>query len=229
MRSNAETRYRCRRLLLVLLPALAVSSATATGEAVPQARVPALVLAPLFADHAVLQRDKADPVWGRAAPGETVSVTFHGRTETTKADGDGAWRVRIGPFRANSDPWDLTVSGGGTITLHDVVVGDIWLCSGQSNMEFIVDDGGDSYQVDHAESEVASAHRRLIRQLKVEQTVALRPQEGVKTGGWVPASPETVGSFTAVGYFSQGTSKTPRACPSASSTAPGAERRCSRG
>jgi len=201
MRSNAETRYRCRRLLLVLLPALAVSSATATGEAVPQARVPALVLAPLFADHAVLQRDKADPVWGRAAPGETVSVTFHGRTETTKADGDGAWRVRIGPFGASSDPSDLTVSGGGTITLHDVVVGDIWLCSGQSNMEFIVDDGGDSYQVDHAESEVASAHRPLIRQLKVEQTVALRPQEGVKTGGWVPASPETVGSFTAVGYF----------------------------
>ena len=198
MRSNAERNFR-HRLLAGLLPALALAGAPAMGEAVPQA--PALVLAPLFADHAVLQRDKADPVWGKTTPGETVSVSFHGRTATTKAGADGTWSVRIGPFGASSEPSDLTVSGGGTITLRDVVVGDVWLCSGQSNMEFTVDDGGGTYQVDHAEAEVASAHHPLIRQLKVDQTVAAKPGESVKTSGWVAASPETVGGFTAVGYF----------------------------
>jgi len=201
MRSNAERNFRYRRLLAGLLPALALAVAPMMGDPVPQAQAPTLVLAPLFADHAVLQRDKADPVWGQATPGETVSVTFHGQTATTQANADGTWTVRIGPFGASSEPSDLTVSGGGTVTLRDVVVGDVWLCSGQSNMEFTMDDGGGTYQVDHAEAEVASADRPLIRQLKVEQTVAGKPGKNVKTSGWVAASPGTVGGFTAVGYF----------------------------
>ena len=181
------------------MPALALLASPLLAE--PAAQGPALVLAPIFGDHAVLQRDKADPVWGRAVPGETISVTFHGTTASTKAASDGKWMVRIGPFKADAEPSDLTVSGKDTVVLHDVVVGEVWLCSGQSNMEFTVDDGGGTYQTDHAQAEVSTAAFPLIRQLKAVQTVSPTPLESVKTSGWVAASPETVGHFTAVGYF----------------------------
>jgi sialate O-acetylesterase len=160
-----------------------------------------ITLAPVFGDHAVLQRGKPVPVWGTAGASETVTVTFHGQKATTSSGSDGRWSLTIGPFEASSDGADLVAAAGSTVTLHDVVVGEVWLCSGQSNMEFTVDDGGFTYHVDHSEGEVASANFPLIRQLKVEQTVAASPAATVKTGGWEAASPKTVGGFTAVGYF----------------------------
>jgi sialate O-acetylesterase len=160
-----------------------------------------LSLAPLFGDHAVLQCGRPVPVWGRAGAAEAVAVTFRGQTVRTVAGADGRWSVRLGPLAATAEPADLVVAGRTTLTLHDVVVGEVWLCSGQSNMEFTVDDGGFTYRVVNAEAEVAGADFPLIRQLKVERTVATAPAETVKTGGWQPASPKTVGQFTAVGYF----------------------------
>jgi sialate O-acetylesterase len=160
-----------------------------------------LVLAPVFGDHAVLQRGKPVPVWGRANQSESITVTFHGAAAKTTAGADGRWKLTIGPFDASAEPADLVVAGQNTITLHDVVVGDVWLCSGQSNMEFTVDDGGGAYRVDRFNTEVAGAHFPMIRQLKVERTVAMAPADSVKTSGWVAASPDTVNSFTAVGYF----------------------------
>ena len=160
-----------------------------------------LTLAPLFSDHAILQRDKEDPVWGHANPGERVTVTFHGKSAAAVSGPDGRWMVRIGPFPASTEPADLVVSAKSAVTVHDVLVGEVWLCSGQSNMEFNVDDGGDTYRVNNAQAEVATANFPLIRQIKIGHSVAKSPQETAKTSGWIPASPDTVGSFTAVGYF----------------------------
>jgi len=171
----------------------------------PAAAAPAapaeVTLAPVFSDHAVLQRGKPLPIWGTAGPGDAVAVTFRGQTVRTVAGKDGRWQVRLKPLAASSDPADIIVDGRTSVTVRDVVVGDVWLCSGQSNMEFTVDDGGDTYRVDHANEEVAAADFPMIRQLKVERTVATAPAQTVKTGGWQPASPATVGQFTAVGYF----------------------------
>jgi sialate O-acetylesterase len=160
-----------------------------------------LTVAPLFSDHAVLQRDKAVPVWGTASPGAEVTVQFHGNVGRATAGPDGRWMARIGPFPASADPSDLVITGPATLTLHDILVGEVWLCSGQSNMEFKVDDGGDTYRVDHAGDEVAAAHYPLIRQVDIERTVAAAPATTVTSTGWQAASPETVGKFTAVGYF----------------------------
>jgi len=195
---NIETK---NRILGALAPLLGVIIAACAAPATAPAPRVDVTLAPLFGDHAVLQRDKPVPVWGRAGASDPVAVTFHGQTARTVAGPDGRWTLRIGPFAASSEPGEFVVSGGSTITLHDVVVGDVWLCSGQSNMEFTVDDGGSTFRVNNSEAEVASAVYPLIRQLKIERTVATAPAETVKTGGWQAASPTTVGRFTAVGYF----------------------------
>lgn len=183
--------------LLSLVAGVASMQAAPAPAAAPDA---ALRLAPYFGDHAVLQRDKPVPVWGMAVPSDSVTVTFHGQTAKALAGPDGNWRLSIGPFEASADGADLVVSGRSTVTLHDVVVGEVWLCSGQSNMEFKVDDGK-GYRVDHPEAEVETARYPMIRQLRVKQTVAASPEATVETGGWELASPETVGGFTAVGYF----------------------------
>ena len=160
----------------------------------------AITLAPVFGDNAVLQRGKPVPVWGSAGAGEPITVRFRGQSASGIAGSDGRWSVNLPALDASADPADLVVSGSSTITLHNIVVGEVWLCSGQSNMEFVVDDGG-GYRVDHAEAETANAKYPLIRQLRVDRTVATSPERTVKTSGWIPASPETAGEFTAVGYF----------------------------
>jgi sialate O-acetylesterase len=189
--------FRKNRILAALPLALSISLAAPIAAHADAG----LTLAPLFGDHAVLQRDKPVPVWGTAGASEAITVTYHGRTAQTTAGPDGQWKLVIGPFSASADPGDLVVAGQTTVTLHDVVVGDVWLCSGQSNMEFTVDDGGDTYRVDHPDAEVAASDFPMIRQLKVERTVATAPARTVKTSGWQAASPSTVGGFTAVGYF----------------------------
>jgi sialate O-acetylesterase len=158
-----------------------------------------VALAPLFSDHAVLQQGRPVPVWGTAAAADPITVTFRGQTVRTVADGDGRWMVYLKPLAASSDPADLVVAGQNTVTVHDVVVGEVWLCSGQSNMEFTV--AGNWSRVDNADAEVAAANYPLVRQLRIERTVATAPATAAKTGGWQPASPKTVGEFTAVGYF----------------------------
>jgi sialate O-acetylesterase len=189
------------RLSLRILAPLFLGFAAACAAQVPVETDTGILLAPVFSDHAVLQRNKPVPVWGRASGNESITVTFHGQTVKTAAANDGRWKLVIGPFEASAEPADLVVAGKSTVTVHDVVIGDVWLCSGQSNMEFTVDDGGDTYRVDRSNAELATADFPMIRQLKVERTVATVPAESVKTGGWQAASPATVGQFTAVGYF----------------------------
>jgi len=184
----------------ILVAALAAlpAACVAPGGGAPRTQV---LLAPPFSDHAVLQSGRPVPVWGSAGPGDAVAVTFRGQTERTVAGRDGRWSVTLEPLAPSSDPADLVVAGQGTVTVHDVVVGEVWLCSGQSNMEYTVNNGGSTYRVDNAEAEMAAANYPLIRQLRVEHAVAASPATNARTGGWQAASPKTVGEFTAVGYF----------------------------
>ncbi|HEV7402809.1 MAG TPA: sialate O-acetylesterase [Chthoniobacteraceae bacterium] len=153
-----------------------------------------LRLAPLFRDYAVLQQGKPIPVWGRAAPNEKVSVSFHGNITATTADEHGNWRADLPAERATADAAELTVKGEQTITLRDVVVGEVWLCSGQSNMEWRLD------QAAQAEQEIAGADFPLIRQFRLPKVAAEAPPAEAD-GKWIAASPKTAGSFSAVAYF----------------------------
>ncbi len=156
--------------------------------------------APLFTDHAVLQRDKPVPVWGQAAAGEKVTVTFRDQTATATADKDGRWIVYLEALQPGP-PAELVIAGQNTIKREDIVVGEVWVCSGQSNMEFRVwGQPGDVYRVDHADEEVAAADFPLIREFKVGHATAAQPADAAK-GEWVPGSPATVKNFGAVGYF----------------------------
>lgn len=150
----------------------------------------------LFGDRAVLQRDQSIPLWGRAGPGAQVSVRFRDRAAETRADNEGRWRVCLAPLPACADPADIEVASGGETTIsRDVVVGDVWLASGQSNMEFTVKGARD------AAKEMAAADFPHIRHIKVGQAVATAPVREISSTGWESAAPGTVGEFTAVGYF----------------------------
>ncbi|MBI5766255.1 MAG: sialate O-acetylesterase [Verrucomicrobia bacterium] len=147
----------------------------------------------IFSDHMVLQRDKRIPVWGRAAPGEHVAVTVAGQTQSTIAGADGRWRVTLAALAAGT-PQTLTVTGDNTITIRDVLIGEVWLGSGQSNMAFTVNRAQDY------DTERAAANFPLIRHFKEESTYANSPQSAGK-GRWEICSPDTVGSFSAALYF----------------------------
>lgn len=151
-------------------------------------------LAPLFQDHVVLQRDKPVPVWGWAEAGEAVTITFAGQEVKTVADAAGRWRAVLAPLAASAEPAELVAAGRNRVVVRDVVVGEVWLCSGQSNMAWTV------AASDRPQEEKAAARFPLIRHYKVPLRVADAAEERMK-GEWQVASPETVGNFTGVGYF----------------------------
>lgn len=155
----------------------------------------AVVPAMLFSDNAVLQRDKPVPVWGTADAGEKVSVAFAGRTAKATADASGRWRVDLPAMPANAKPADLVITGGNTVTCTNVVVGDVWLASGQSNMEWPVKDTSDA-----ALDVPGSARFPLIRHVRVDFRVSETPLP-TASGAWKVAGPEATGDFTAVGYY----------------------------
>ena len=149
----------------------------------------------IFSDHMVLQRNHENPVWGRADPGEKITVEFGGQKKTTVAAADGMWRVTLDPMPANAEPQLLQVSGiKSQVSISDVLVGEVWFCSGQSNMGWVVNSS------EHADLEIASANYPNIRLLRIPTVGAAELQSDFE-GGWVKCSPETVGGFSAVGYF----------------------------
>ena len=148
----------------------------------------------LFASHMVLQQRKPIPVWGWTKPGEKVTVTMAGQTQTAKADGSGRWQATLSPVAAGG-PYTMTVAGkSGSVSFDDVLVGEVWLCSGQSNMEWPLSAAKDG------KAEVAAANYPQIRQFFVPHVTATEPQSAV-SGQWSICSPQTAGRFTAVGYF----------------------------
>lgn len=155
-----------------------------------------VIPASVFTDNMVLQRDRAVPVWGAAAPREKVTVEFAGQSETTEADANGKWRVQLDTLSASKEPRNLILRCADTnaVVLTNVLVGDVWLCSGQSNMEWTVAKSADFDAVR------ADANQPLIRHFKVPRRDRAFPEEKVDAK-WTVCTPDTVGEFTAAGYF----------------------------
>ena len=172
-----------RSLVSLLLVALFAGVASA------DVRLPNVI-----GSNMVLQRGMAVPIWGKADPHEDVTVSFAGQTKTVKADDSGKWLIRLAPLNVSKEPQVMIVSGKSTITLENVLVGDVWVCAGQSNMEFPLSQaaGGDK--------EVASVECPQIRLLHVPEVASLEPAKDTHAN-WVPCDHRTAGSFSAVGYF----------------------------
>lgn len=165
------------------------------GSLAPRAAAPALRLPAFFSDHGVLQRDQPIPVWGWSAPGADVRVSFRDMNVHATAERDGRWRVNLPAMAASAVPAELVVRAGGeTHTVADVLVGEVWICSGQSNMEWTVAQSAD------AEREIAVAQFPAIRHFRTARAPSATPRDDV-AGAWKPAVPGSVGAFSGVGYF----------------------------
>jgi sialate O-acetylesterase len=157
--------------------------------------------AALFSDHMVLQAGMPLPVWGWADPGEKVSVTIDGQTQNATAGADRKWMVKLNPLKTSATPTEMIISGNNRIAIEDVLVGECWLGSGQSNMEFTVSKAAKRFAgVNNEEAEIAAADYPTIRMFTVKMALSEDPQDDC-TGEWQVCSPKTVGSFSAVGYF----------------------------
>ena len=161
---------------------------TAT-EAIADVRLPGF-----YGDHMVLQRQMPLRFHGWADAGEEVTVTFNGQEVMNVTNESGVWQVELAAMEANAEPQTLTVSGKNTVTLNDVLVGEVWLCSGQSNMEWRV------LSSSNADDEIAAANFPLIRHVKFARRASPVPLDDISSE-WQVCSPETAGNFTAAGYF----------------------------
>jgi sialate O-acetylesterase len=149
----------------------------------------------LFGDHMVLQRDKAVPVFGSADVGEKVTVSFGGKKVSDKADWQGRWQVELPAMKANTKAQDLTISGSNTIVISDVLVGDVWLCSGQSNMEWRLRSCDRQVDID-------SANFPGIRHFAVPVTPMGQPTRTVRDDlKWDVCTPKNAGGFSAVAFY----------------------------
>ena len=166
------------------------------GLAVPTVVLGRAVPAALFADHAVLQCDKPIPVWGQAEPGEMVTVIFAGSSHSAQAGPAGRWQVTLAALPVSKLGREMEIRGatGEPVVLKDVLVGEVWVASGQSNMGVSVDESLD------AAAEKAAADFPEIRFFKVEAAGSLEPKETV-TGHWSVCSPTVAGGFSGVAYF----------------------------
>lgn len=172
-------------LMLVLSPLAGAATAPAASLELPL----------LFTDGAVLQRDQPLPVWGWAAPGSVVQVGLDGHSAQAKAGAQGRWQATL-PAHNAGGPYTLTVASGTQRKIaHDVMVGDVWLCSGQSNMEFKLS------QAQHAQAEIAAASDAGIRGFTVPKSWSGQPSEHLAGGTWQHATPQTAGDFSAVCWF----------------------------
>lgn len=171
--------------IVTLLALLATQAATA-----------ALRMPHVFSNHMVLQRDQPVSIWGTSDPDSKVTVTFAGQTRSAKADAaTGRWKVELAPLTTRSKGADLTVcNGSDSLVLHNVLVGEVWFASGQSNMQFNV------ARSENSEAVIAAADFPQVRMFLGDLTPAAKPQDDVG-GTWQAATPKTVGNFSAAGYF----------------------------
>ncbi|MDZ7897981.1 MAG: sialate O-acetylesterase [Arcicella sp.] len=163
--------------------------------AISQLTFAQLKVARLFSDHVVLQRQKPIPVWGWATAKDKITVTLAGQTQTVITDINGKWTVKFNPLEAGG-PFVMSISNKtNSLKINDILIGEVWLCSGQSNMEWSVK------QTDNFKEEKKNANFPQIRHFFVEHEVTMTPEADLKSGEWKVASEETVGDFTAVGFF----------------------------
>lgn len=179
---NFITQFRARSgLLFLLLPVVLFG----------QVRLPRAI-----GDGMVLQRDAKDKIWGWAAHNERISLHFIDSTYRTTADSNGRWTIILPELKAGG-PYEMQLSANNTITIHDVMVGEVWVCSGQSNMELTMKSVRPMYG-----KEIANSANEHIRQFYVPQKYDFnKPEDDIQSGSWVSANPETVLKFSAVAYF----------------------------
>jgi sialate O-acetylesterase len=151
-------------------------------------------LAPIFGSDMVLQRDKPVPVWGRADAGEKITVAFAGQSKSTTAANDGTWRVSLEHLKTSADPQTLTVSGTNKIELTNVLVGEVWVCSGQSNMDWKLPESANGEQA------TAAANHPQLRLYFVPRRMRSKGND-LDGSLWRPCTPDSVKMFSAVGYY----------------------------
>ncbi len=176
---------------LLLVSGCAYFSALKKPAVEPAANIQ---LTPIFSDNMVLQQKKKCPVWGTADPGGQVTVLFDNQKRETVVGINGQWKVELSPKKAGG-PFELTILGKDTLRFKNVMVGEVWICSGQSNMQWSVKGSA------NAEEEINSANFPDIRLFSVERNVSPEPIEQIYTDGWQECSPNTILDFSAVGYF----------------------------
>ena len=145
----------------------------------------------------VLQRDKPVRIWGWAAAGEKVTLQFNQQKKITKADKAGKWEILLAPEAAGG-PYQLTVQGKNKLVIQNILVGEVWICSGQSNMEMPIAGWG---KITNYEREIAAADYPMIRQFDVPNTVSSNLKEDISGGEWKLCNPATAGEFSATAYF----------------------------
>ena len=175
-----------RRKLFLFLAGLALVPGAARAEVRPHAQC---------GEGMVLQQNAEVPIWGKADPGETVTVSFRGQKAAAAADNKGDWSVTLRSGKAGG-PEEMTIAGKNTLHYKNVLVGEVWVCSGQSNMEWSVA-GCDKGDKDYAFS---APHNPMLRWFHARKSPKARPQAET-TGQWVEADPKAIGGWTAVGYF----------------------------
>jgi sialate O-acetylesterase len=173
--------FKIRYILVVLM----FVSSFATAQ---------VTLPPFFNCNMVLQQGIPIPVWGWASPGEKVSVTFNKKTVTTKTGKDGKWKLTL-PAMNYGGPYDMVVKGKNLRTIENILIGEVWICSGQSNMEFKLSTANNS------QAEIAASDYPEIRLFTVKRRMSEKPQENLDEGEWWQCSPVSTPSFSAVAYF----------------------------
>jgi sialate O-acetylesterase len=175
-------------LRIVISTVLAVANTDGNGQSLRTASV--------FTDHMVLQQGVNVPVWGHALPGTTVALSVAGVRAEARADAQGRWTAYL-PILGYGGPYDLTLIAADTLVLHDVMVGEVWLASGQSNMEWSMGLGVGP----DTEKEIAAARYPAIRYYTVARKTAVRPLEDTEPGRWLSVDPTTVRDLSAAAYF----------------------------
>jgi sialate O-acetylesterase len=186
-----------RRSRLLYVVFLAWVASTGLAAAPSLAETATVSLPAVFGDHMVLQRGMRVPVWGSGASGDEITVSIAGHQKSTTVSDDGSWRVTLDPMPAGG-PHELVIEGAQTVRFTDVLVGEVWLASGQSNMEMPLAGWGEILDF---EIEIARADYPEIRLFKVDRATANQPLEDVSSDGWRRCSPEAVAEFSSTAYF----------------------------
>lgn len=186
MYNNITENLYIMKLRLYLLIPLLIWALSGMGTVKPHA---------IFSDNMVLQRDHPITIWGTADPGEHISVEFRGKVVKTTANENRTWTVSFPKQKANHIGADMIIQGNNRIVLHNILIGDVWLCSGQSNMEMALGACNDSISVNNADFP-------SIRYIRVPYTCADKPMDDVKSKlNWVICSPQTASACSAVGFY----------------------------
>lgn len=175
---------KARTSLLFVALVLASAVAARANVAVPD----------VISSRMVLQREQRIPIWGKANPGEAIKVTFGRQSKQTTADKDGKWLVRLNPMRADGTPATLTIEGKNKLEIQDVLVGEVWLVAGQSNMQRLLSETANGAEA------IAAANHPLIRLFNVSRQVAFK-RAAPPLAIWQACTPESVKPFSAAGYY----------------------------